>query len=96
MSQVERTAAGGQQGAPQPPAAEIGRLGADSSAAEPGGPEWLQLLLQGCAAEAQQDIGAAIDSYSALVSAAPDNVFLLLRLAGARAAAGQSCIAIGV
>lgn len=56
---------------------------------------WVQLLVQGCAAEAARDAPKAVHNFAMLVSRSPSNLYPLLRLASAQASAGQSAIAIG-
>lgn len=92
--QIEQTTTGPRQEIQQPTAAELG-ISAAGSANEPGGPDWVHLFFKACTAEVQRDASGAIESFSALAEAAPDNLFTLLRLASAQAAAGRPCIAIG-
>ena len=56
---------------------------------------WIRALALGHAAEARQDAKRAVQCYAKLVSQSPDDVQLLLLLARAQAAAGNSQAAVG-
>ena len=56
---------------------------------------WIRALVWGHAAEARQDAKRAVQCYAKLVSQSPDDVQLLLLLARAQGAAGNSQAAIG-